>query len=224
LSGRSSWSRLVAEAVLIVASILVAFAIDAGWDRRLDRIEEQEILADLRVEFAENRAGIDGIVDVHRAAQSNINALYSMTADDFRGLSPDAVTLSFFDMIRYSTFNDRIGTLDGVISAGKLGLVSDPELRRLLAEWRGALDDIDEEAAMMVRAAERILHRMAELEGVLGDEMSADMLRTFASDIELRALVRAKGAIAQIYVIDLLELRTVIEQVIDRLGDVSPGT
>jgi predicted transcriptional regulator len=214
---------LVAEAVLIVASILVAFAIDAGWDRRLDRIEEQEILADLRVEFAENREAIDVIVELHRTALSSIQALYSMTPEEVGALSPDEVTRSYTHMVRYNTFNDRIGTLDGVISAGKLGLVTDPELRSLLAEWRGALDDIDEEAAMMVRAAERVLHRHAELGWMISDELSADVLRSLSRDVELRALVRAKGTIAEIYAIDLVDLKAILEQIVDRLGDMGPG-
>ena len=43
-------SRL-GEAVAIVLSILVAFAIDAGWDELQDRNDEAELLADLRSEY-----------------------------------------------------------------------------------------------------------------------------------------------------------------------------
>lgn len=41
-------SRL-GEAIAIVVSILVAFAIDAGWDEWQDRNDESELLAALRV-------------------------------------------------------------------------------------------------------------------------------------------------------------------------------
>ena len=220
MSERSSWSRLVAEAVLIVASILVAFAIDAAWDGHLDRIEERGILSDLRLEFVENRAALEAAVGVHRQAQSNVETLYSMTAQDVRGLSPDSVGLFFRAAGRFDTFNDRIGTLDGVIGAGKLGLVSDQELRRLLAEWRGALDDIDEEAAMLVRAAERVIYRVSEL-GM--QELSADVLSSIAADGELEALVRAKAVIGSIYANDLAELIVLADQVIERLSATSPG-
>jgi hypothetical protein len=48
---RSRWSRLLLESIAIVLSILLAFAIDAGWDERQDRRAEEEILRALSVEF-----------------------------------------------------------------------------------------------------------------------------------------------------------------------------
>ena len=48
------WMRISVEATAIVASILLAFAIDAWWQNRQDRIDEQEILAGLRSEFIAN--------------------------------------------------------------------------------------------------------------------------------------------------------------------------
>lgn len=39
--------KLFREGVVIVASILLAFAIDAWWDERKERVEEREILAEI---------------------------------------------------------------------------------------------------------------------------------------------------------------------------------
>ena len=43
-----SWGLLLTEMVLIVASILLAFALDSWWDERRDRVEEGEILQGLQ--------------------------------------------------------------------------------------------------------------------------------------------------------------------------------
>lgn len=48
------WKRLSVEAAAIVASILLAFAIDAWWDHRNDLISEVEILHSLQDEFTAN--------------------------------------------------------------------------------------------------------------------------------------------------------------------------
>ena len=45
------WSRALLESVAIVLSILLAFAIDAGWDEGQDRRAEKEILQALSAEF-----------------------------------------------------------------------------------------------------------------------------------------------------------------------------
>ena len=46
------WKRLSVEAAAIVVSILLAFAIDAWWEERLERKEEAEQLVRLHAEFA----------------------------------------------------------------------------------------------------------------------------------------------------------------------------
>ena len=38
------WARVLVEGVVIVASILLAFGIDAWWEQRQDREEERRIL------------------------------------------------------------------------------------------------------------------------------------------------------------------------------------
>jgi hypothetical protein len=50
------WTRLIAEGLAIVVSILLAFAIDAWWEQRQDTAEERRILVSLRDEFTEIRA------------------------------------------------------------------------------------------------------------------------------------------------------------------------
>ena len=49
------WKRIAVEAATIVASILLAIAIDAWWQNRQVRVDEQEVLVGLRAEFAANR-------------------------------------------------------------------------------------------------------------------------------------------------------------------------
>jgi hypothetical protein len=47
-------SKYVPEGILIIVSILIAFAIDAWWEERQQRAEEARILEALRGEFQEN--------------------------------------------------------------------------------------------------------------------------------------------------------------------------
>ena len=57
---RKQWTlRIAAESAAIVASILLAFAIDALWADRQDRQEEQKSLLALRSELQSNLAAIE---------------------------------------------------------------------------------------------------------------------------------------------------------------------
>jgi hypothetical protein len=48
---RLPWTRLVAEGVVIVVSILLAFFVDTSWDRYQERGEERSYLVSLQREF-----------------------------------------------------------------------------------------------------------------------------------------------------------------------------
>ena len=54
------WGQIAVEAVAIVASVLLAFSIDAWWDNRKDLLEEQEILLGLEIEFVDLRESLTG--------------------------------------------------------------------------------------------------------------------------------------------------------------------
>ena len=41
------WTRVFAEGLVIVVSILLAFGIDAWWDTRVRRADEQQVLSQL---------------------------------------------------------------------------------------------------------------------------------------------------------------------------------
>ena len=54
------WVRLIAQGVSIVASILLAFAIDAWWQSRLEDRAVREILVSLHEEFTVHQATLEG--------------------------------------------------------------------------------------------------------------------------------------------------------------------
>jgi len=59
------WKRTTVEAAAIVASILLAFAIDAWWEDRGLRIEEQQVLQGLREEFLSVRNVLSRHLTIH---------------------------------------------------------------------------------------------------------------------------------------------------------------
>ena len=55
-SSRLSWARLLAEAVAIVVSILIAFGLDAWWDESREAAEERRHLVAIAADFEANQA------------------------------------------------------------------------------------------------------------------------------------------------------------------------
>lgn len=136
------WVRLVAEAVAIVASILLAFAIDATWSGQEERQREQELLAALRSDFARNqellaiaRAEHEG----HRLAASEFLTLSDPGGASATSDVPDAVLLG---LVSWYTYDPVLGSLNSAIASGQLSLIRDHQLRVALAGWVDSVDDL----------------------------------------------------------------------------------
>jgi hypothetical protein len=101
------WARLGAESLTIVASILLAFAIDAWWDGRQAAAREADVLRALAVEVAANQVDLWSDVQDNEAALSLIDRFLRSDPDDLAGLSADSVASWTGAMFGYRTFEPR---------------------------------------------------------------------------------------------------------------------
>ena len=77
------WKRTAVEAAAIVASILLAFAIDAGWQEYVEDQRERQVLNALLDDFETTKVNIKGGKNFHLAVQqSNINLLKAVTSSE----------------------------------------------------------------------------------------------------------------------------------------------
>ena len=56
------WGRVAVEGVVIVASILIAFGIDAWWDSRQRRFDEDELLAAVQQNLEDTRIELERVL------------------------------------------------------------------------------------------------------------------------------------------------------------------
>jgi hypothetical protein len=136
---------LLLEGVVIVASILAAFALDRWWDARMAADEEQQVLAGLQSEFQDARTELE----FYRSLQIRIRAAVerALIACGQAGVGGDVVIPDTTLGLIYvpPTTKPSLGTLDGLLAASRLGVVSDPDLRNALVTWRGVFDELSEE-------------------------------------------------------------------------------
>ena len=142
--------RVLAEGLVIVVSILLAFALDAWWDLSRQKQEMSEVLGALDAEFSEVQVELDMIEgrnqDVIAAADAILNQLRSGD-----GGVPTAL---LGDLLRVPTTSSAQGALAALIASGRLDLVQSRELQTLLAGWSSVLQDVQEDEA----AAERFVY------------------------------------------------------------------
>jgi hypothetical protein len=148
---RPSLPRLFAEGAAVVVSILLAFGIDAWWDGRQQLIEEAQLLVGLHSETSANlsvlRAGLDSL----DAKQARLRRFVLSTPTDYsRELGDSAWSSVVRPQYRDFSVTLSYGFLDATISAGKLELIRDTDLRAVLAGLRGLQGTADEPLGPLV--------------------------------------------------------------------------
>jgi len=129
--------------VVIVTSILLAFALDAWWSEYRQAREASDLRAALIAEF--EVAGEELAVSVSRNERiiASADTLLRMLSG---GTSPVVVAAGTVGaLILTPTTDPQRGTLDALIASGRLDLLGSPALRGLLADWPAELDDVREE-------------------------------------------------------------------------------
>lgn len=132
-----------AEVVAIVVSILLAFAIDAWWDERRDRLEEQRVVQQLTEEFEAVESQLDRYVAMDERTLRNVSRIDSLMQAALADGRPAVVardsTLRW--LVTQGTFAPTLPTLDGLRTSGRLTLIQDEELVAALSAWPAALED-----------------------------------------------------------------------------------
>lgn len=137
-------TRLLAEGFAIVASILLAFAIDAWWDGLQERRDEVAVLGSLLGEFEANSARIPASIARHDrfvAAADEVIRILRETPDGEIAMIAD--TLLAVTSVHHS-FEPVSGALQAVLQSGDLHLIENRTLRELLAKWPSRVVDATE--------------------------------------------------------------------------------
>jgi len=112
------WKRLAAETTAIVASILLAFSIDAWWDDRMEAQGERWLLERLRADFTGMHHDLTIAYEDHRRTADACLALLDMAASDSSlPLSPEVDDMVAMVFLSSRTFNAGSGAIEIFLSS-----------------------------------------------------------------------------------------------------------
>lgn len=139
--------RLLIESLVIVASILAAFALDRWWESNRARAEEQQVLEALDAEFRAAREQLEGTLALHQRILRSVGFVRGELDKAVRDGSPFVVLPDTALALLYipPTTQLTLGTLDGLVGSARLGVIRNAELRSSLASWGSTLDELTEE-------------------------------------------------------------------------------
>ena len=137
------WRRIVLESLAVVASILLAFAIDAWWDDAVARGDERESLlvvsADLQASVRELNDYAGYVTEISEASLRAYRALTTTVPDAARDSVSDLLVTS---TLRRTMSLPRTGYTD-LVSGGGLRLIEDRELRNEIVRFYELVDRLE---------------------------------------------------------------------------------
>jgi hypothetical protein len=135
------WKRIAVEATAIVASILIAFAIDAWWQDRSERIVESQHLRALHEDLVISLK----ILDEDEAYQQQQVAYLELLllansetpfSDELRQWIDDGLW-------QIGSYEPQLSSLRELESSGQSGIIRNQDIRRSLASVRQRLDGLE---------------------------------------------------------------------------------
>lgn len=206
----------------IVISILLAFAIDAGWGERSQRLAEEAVINGIREEFESNLEFIDDLVAEHQWADSTLISFFAASRPETESEAESVVESLTAGLLVGDLLDPSMGTLEMLLNSGQLNLISDSDLLALLWEWKRLVEDLEDDAPGLYNNARdnRLLLGRLGVRGITDELLPSwrvqfDRLR---SSQELSAQARTAVIDRRSYREELNALRVTTELVLDRLG------
>lgn len=155
------WKRLSVEATAIVASILLAFAIDALWDER--ELREQEIaqLHALHADFTENVKRLQRVIDRQEEFVASQERLLGIIHGHQDMPNEEALKKLVTESFMFSRLEEVLGAYQALVSSGDLRMIRDRKLRAAIAEFVGTLGDGYEDEKLGLQVRVRLLSEMS---------------------------------------------------------------
>lgn len=137
------WPEYILESIVIVASILVAIALENWNDDRKDRKLETSYLQAINAEFKENLEQFKLAQKMH---QKSLDASRKLLIEcQMTKPNPDSLARFGYSMMFAYTFNPSQSSIESLLSTSSIEIIQNLELRRLLLSWRDLLIDYQED-------------------------------------------------------------------------------
>ena len=128
---RRSGVRLAVEALVVVASILLAFAIDASWNERQRLTDERELLSAVVQEMVNNREAIRQARQARDILDARVERFLTSADDELTGQLPDSIVALVQGMAAFiRLYQPQIGAVRALLASGRM---STPEGRAIQA-------------------------------------------------------------------------------------------
>jgi len=153
---KTPWKRIGIEVTVIVVSILLAFAIDAWWENRIERAAGQVLLQQLKADFSEIKVALEVVQLDHDETRAACLALLNFSQGQPLPESAEIDHMVAVVFLTSRTFNPGTGAMAAFLNGEGAYLIQNRQLADLLLSWSGLVEELQEEDSYLQKGvAER---------------------------------------------------------------------
>lgn len=222
---KSKWKHII-EGLVVLSSILIAFAIDAAWDSHKTHQVELAALAALRAEMESNREILEQRLTRNRKGAKSINRFLRATPDEIATFPKEELEEILTSLWAPYTFDPEFSATRAFVEKTTLTSEHSREVWSALVQWERLLADAEEEKSALWMDAREVhsllAHYAVDLPPEVGDWPGLHQikpkigmhLRRIRGDTDLIAGTIAKWHLQKIYIWELEDLLEHIDAVL----------
>ena len=135
----------IGEIALVVIGILIALQINNWNQKRLELNEEKVILSNLKEDFQSAMAEFESLNSIRNQIISAAKQIIRITPETVNNYQTNYLDSLFSRTLGGPTYNNKAGSLDVLLTSGKINLISNQNLKKKLISWPGDVDDMIED-------------------------------------------------------------------------------
>lgn len=147
----------IGEIILLVIGILIALQVNNWNENKKQQAEAHSKIQELKQEFTENRVVLKQRINELENANNYVREIIEVT----NGIEPEHRYSNLDSIIsrslKYGNYNPANSTIKELIGSGKLGLITNIELKKSLYTWLQMLEDSDEDFKNQDHQAQELL-------------------------------------------------------------------
>jgi len=151
------WLRVFVEGVVIVASILLAFGIEAWWGGQQQAEDRSELLSTMLESVQLNRASLEDNIQRSEAAQALTRRFLEMEDPELAAVSTDTARSLLNSLNQPVTAQASRGPLSRLLDSGRLSLISEPSVIASLDHWLVQITELEERAKNLAQVELMVL-------------------------------------------------------------------
>ncbi len=146
LSKQIQWLRILVDGAVIVASILLAFGIEAWWDGRQRNEDRLELLSTMLESVRLNQTSLADNIQRLQADQDLARRFYAQPPSVLVAVPTDSALAFLNGLVRPDTRQAAQGPLSRSLDGGRLSLIEDVRLLGALDQWLVRWTELEERA------------------------------------------------------------------------------